>query len=261
MTPTKTEKMKLKIVEHVKKLEQEKGIKVLLACETGSRACGFPSINSDYDVSLIYMHPKDWYVSLLPQSDKIDLFIENNAIDIVGWDLRKSLNLLYRSNAAIFERIQSPQVYISDTKFKDQITGLADRFYAPISILYQYLSDAKKMMYSITKENNLHLKKILYAIRSSLICKWVLDRNERPPVSIYDLMRGLKISDDLKSKITSLILLKSDNKESYRHKYEPEIFSYIDSIITESDLNANKLFGATNKSQELNNVFINWLNC
>jgi predicted nucleotidyltransferase len=54
-----------KINGYLDAIEKEKQIKILLACETGSRAWGFPSPDSDYDVRIVYVHEKDWYLSLV----------------------------------------------------------------------------------------------------------------------------------------------------------------------------------------------------
>ena len=113
--------MKEKILQYLKQIETEKGITILLACETGSRAWGFPSPDSDYDVRFIYRHDRNWYLSLNERKDTIERMFDNRDIDISGWDLRKSLNLLWKSNAALMERIQSPITYISDEAFVFEI--------------------------------------------------------------------------------------------------------------------------------------------
>jgi len=106
-----------KIKKYLTEIEQERNIKILWACETGSRAWGFPSTDSDYDIRIIYVHNTDWYLNLTEEKDSIELMLENNDIDISGWELKKSLNLLRKSNAAMLERIQSPIVYKKDDEF------------------------------------------------------------------------------------------------------------------------------------------------
>ncbi|KAA3624027.1 MAG: nucleotidyltransferase domain-containing protein, partial [Bacteroidetes bacterium] len=121
--------MKDKIRKYLSELEKDKGIEILLACETGSRAWGFPSPDSDFDVRIIYKHEKDWYLSLAEKKDTIDIFLDNNEIDISGWDLRKSLRLLWKSNPPLLERIQSPIIYKSDQEFVVGITAIAQKTY------------------------------------------------------------------------------------------------------------------------------------
>lgn len=251
--------MKARILEHIKTLEEERNIKVLLACETGSRAWGFPSPDSDYDVRMIYMHPKDWYISLQPRRDHIDLMLDDRMVDISGWDIRKSFNLLYRSNAALLERLQSSEIYCADEKFLQEMRALADDFYAPIAVMYHFLSLTKKMMEDLSDEK-VKLKKLFYALRSALVCKWVLDREERPPISIFELMDGLEISAIIRAKIEALIAVKIEANEDYLHPKDQNIQDFINGIILSAEQNANRLNGARNKTQKLNEVFLNWVN-
>ena len=98
--------MKEKIKQYLKEIEQRKNIKILFACETGSRAWGFPSPDSDFDIRLIYRHKKSWYLSLNEKKDTIELMADNNELDLSGWDLKKSLTLLSKSNPPLLEKIQ-----------------------------------------------------------------------------------------------------------------------------------------------------------
>jgi len=105
------------IRRYIENIEHDYNCHVLLACETGSRAWGFSSPDSDYDIRLIYLHKKDWYLSLKPKGDTINLMFENNNIDISGWDLRKTLLLLNKSNGPLLEKIHSSIIYKSDESF------------------------------------------------------------------------------------------------------------------------------------------------
>ena len=97
-------------------LEQNNKIRILFACESGSRAWGFPSSDSDYDVRFIYVHPKAWYLSIHEMRDVIELPV-NKELDISGWNLRKALRLISKHNAVLFEWMQSPVVYSVKTDF------------------------------------------------------------------------------------------------------------------------------------------------
>ncbi len=98
------------IQEKTKELENTHAIRILFACESGSRAWGFPSSDSDYDVRFIYVHQKEWYLSIHEGRDVVEMPV-NKELDISGWDLRKTLRLLNKHNAVLFEWIQSPIVY------------------------------------------------------------------------------------------------------------------------------------------------------
>jgi predicted nucleotidyltransferase len=98
------------ILEQLEQIEQEEQVTILYACESGSRAWGFPSQDSDYDVRFIYLHKPEWYLSIYDKRDVIERPI-NNMLDINGWDLRKALNLFRKSNPPLLEWLQSPIQY------------------------------------------------------------------------------------------------------------------------------------------------------
>ena len=100
------------IQRSIDEIEQSENVTVLYACESGSRAWGFHSQDSDYDVRFIYAHPPDWYLSvdLEKKRDVIERPILDD-LDVSGWDLRKSLQLFRKSNPPLLEWLDSPIVY------------------------------------------------------------------------------------------------------------------------------------------------------
>ncbi|MEM6906851.1 MAG: nucleotidyltransferase domain-containing protein, partial [Pseudomonadota bacterium] len=99
--------MRAEIMAKLTGIERDFGVRILFAIESGSRAWGFPSPDSDYDVRFVYVHPTDWYLSLTPGRDVIELPIRDD-LDIGGWDLRKALNLLLKPNPVMLEWLSSP---------------------------------------------------------------------------------------------------------------------------------------------------------
>ncbi|MDO9488483.1 MAG: nucleotidyltransferase domain-containing protein, partial [Sphingomonadaceae bacterium] len=92
-------------------LEREHDVTILFAAESGSRAWGFPSPDSDYDVRFVYAHRRDWYLSIEPaRRDVIEQAIEAD-LDVSGWDLRKALGLALKPNPVLHEWLMSPIVY------------------------------------------------------------------------------------------------------------------------------------------------------
>ncbi|MBK8634828.1 MAG: nucleotidyltransferase domain-containing protein [Saprospiraceae bacterium] len=180
--------MEQKIKKYLSDLEKEKGIEILLACETGSRAWGFPSPDSDFDVRVIYKHHKNWYLGLTEEKDTIEYFFENNEIDISGWDLRKSLRLLAKSNAPLLERIQSPIIYKVDNEFLAGINAVAQKTYSRIATIHHYLSMAKKLYSEIENSEEYKLKKLFYALRASVACLWILEKEEIPPIEFAKMV-------------------------------------------------------------------------
>ena len=98
------------ILVELKTLEAKECVQILFAIESGSRAWGFPSPDSDYDVRFVYARPADWYLSITPGRDVIELPIEE-LLDINGWDIRKALGLLLKPNPVLLEWLSSPLRY------------------------------------------------------------------------------------------------------------------------------------------------------
>lgn len=251
--------MEEKIKKYISDLEKEKGIKVLLACETGSRAWGFPSPDSDYDVRIIYKHNKDWYLSLIEEKDTIEVFYENNEIDISGWDLKKSLRLIWKSNAALIERIQSPIVYKKEDEFLAGINTIAQKTYSRIGTIHHYLSMAKKKLSEVEEFPEYKLKKFFYALRASVACLWILEKEIMPPIEFRIMLNGLNIDEKLLSRIDELIELKSTISESYMHNGEKDLIFFMKKCIAIADANSKSLPASKGQMSELNEFFRNTL--
>ncbi len=251
--------MNEKISQYLTEIEKNKDVEILLACETGSRAWGFPSPDSDFDIRIIYKHKKDWYLSLNEQKDSIDLMFENNEIDITGWDLRKSLKLLQKSNAPLLERIQSPIIYKKDSEFLEEMKIVAQNQYSRIATMHHYLSMAKKFIEELKESEEYKLKKFFYTLRSATACKWILEKDEMPPIEFMKMVNNLDIDSALIKRINELIELKATKSESYYHKGESELLNFIETCINEADENRLKLPSSKGKIEELNNFFIKTL--
>ena len=131
--------MKQNILSHLKDVEQQYDIKVLYAVESGSRAWGFHSEESDWDVRFIYVHKLNWYLKVNEGRDVIEEINDDN-VDLVGWDLRKTLRLLQKSNPSLMEWLNSPIIYYADDEFLSQMKILETRYFNPIKIMYHYES-------------------------------------------------------------------------------------------------------------------------
>lgn len=238
--------MEKKIKAYIAELEKKKNVKVLLACETGSRAWGFPSPDSDFDVRILYVHKTDWYLTLNDQKDSIEVMLENNDLDITGWELKKSLKLLYKSNVALLERIQSPIIYTCDKEFLEEVNLLAEKCYSKIATMHHYLSMAKKCMSEINRKEEYKLKKLFYTLRTTIACKWIIDRNEIPPIEFSIMLDKLEIDNKIVDRINELIKFKLSAAESYMHKGELELISYMNSIMEEATEKAKGLSSSKN---------------
>lgn len=252
--------MKDKIRKYLEEIEEEKAIKILLACETGSRAWGFPSPDSDYDIRIIYVHKNDWYLSVNEPKDSIDLMLENNDLDISGWELKKSLGLLMKSNPPLLERIQSPIIYKVDDEFASDIWQVSKKCYSKIATIHHYLSMAKKMKEEIVRKKEFKLKKFFYTLRAATVCKWILEKEEMPPIEFPKVFLNLNLSKRIVNSIEDLINLKSTKSESYFHTGEEELMSFIDNCIVISEEKKSNLPAGNCKMSNLNQVLRKYVN-
>ncbi|MBK6266081.1 nucleotidyltransferase domain-containing protein [Marivirga sp. S37H4] len=251
--------MEDKIKKYLIDLEKENGIEILLACETGSRAWGFPSPDSDFDVRIIYKHHKDWYLSLTEEKDTIECFYENNDIDISGWDLRKSLRLIWKSNPPLLERIQSPIIYHADEDFLAGINSIVQKTYSRIATIHHYLSMAKKALDEVVNSNDYKLKRFFYALRASVACLWILEKEEIPPIEFGKMVNGLDLSDNLTNRINELIELKSTISETYLHNGEQDLIKFMESCLERANNESKSLPASKGQISELNEFFRNTL--
>lgn len=252
--------MNEKINHYLSELEQEKNIKILLACETGSRAWGFPSLDSDYDVRIIYQHEKDWYLTLNNRKDSIDCMYDNNDIDITGWDLRKCFqDLLMKSNPALLERIQSHIIYKADQEFLTGFNVLAKTAYSRIATAFHYFSMAKKLFENIQDKETYKLKRFFYVLRSSVACLGIAENKKMPPIDFHRMLTGVNIKESLKKRIYELIELKSTKNEDYLHSGEQELITFIQQQITFSSKNFKSFTHSKTDVEEFNHFFIHQL--
>ncbi len=136
--------VKEEIIRRLERAENEHNVRILMAIESGSRAWGFASPNSDYDVRFIYAHDPDWHlaVDLEERRDVIEYPITDE-IDLNGWDLRKAIRLFWKSNPAFVEWIQSPIDYINRGSFKADAFNALPKIYAVDCGIHHYRSMAK----------------------------------------------------------------------------------------------------------------------
>lgn len=247
-------------MENIKKIlkdiEQKNKVKILYACETGSRAWGFPSPDSDYDIRFIYMHKRDWYLSLAERKDSIEVM--DGELDITGWDLKKSLLLLKKSNAALIERFQSPIEYYAVDGFKNEFKKLARTYYSPTAVFFHHYSLANNFWEEIKNAEEYKLKSWFYMVRSLLSCNWILNTETLLPMNIQELMKYL--DEDWKNRINKLIDLKKTVGEKYKHSKDEKVHKWVAvSIDMVEKLKENLKVNATDMSY-LNNFFIKMLN-
>jgi uncharacterized protein len=240
----------------LKEVEKKNNVKILYACERGSRAWGFPSPDSDYDVRFIYMHERDWYLSLSQQKDTID-FMDGD-LDLTGWDLKKSLLLLRKSNAALIERFQSPIEYHAVNGVKEDFRTLIRKYYSPTAVFYHHYSLANKFWEEIKDAENYKLKTWFYLVRSLLSCCWMFNSKTVLPMNIKDLMKYL--GEEWKGRINKMIELKKTVGEKYLHPCDDKFDRWIFSLMIMLEESKDNLKVNTTDISYLNKYFLKMLN-
>jgi len=218
--------MEKTILTNLDQIEEEYRVKIILACESGSRAWGFPSKDSDYDVRFIYVNPRDWYLSISEKRDVIELPIDNE-LDINGWDLRKALQLLRKSNSPLLEWLSSPIRYRNLNSALAPIIKLSKKAFMPKSSCYNYLSVAKNSISKVQNNKRIKIKTYMYAIRTIFCCKWIVENLNQPPMHINELLSGLLTDNELREAINRLISIKMENTEKYLVQRSPLIDEYL----------------------------------
>lgn len=246
--------MKSTISEELRKIEKEYNVEIIYAVESGSRAWGFASPDSDYDVRFIYKRKKDDYLKLEKTRDVIELPIDD-VLDINGWDLDKTLRLLYKSNPTLFEWLSSPIVY-KNTASAVRLKEISKEYFYPKPSLYHYLNMARNNYREYLKGEMVKAKKYFYVIRPILACKWILDKGIAPPILFSELVDE-ELPPELKSDIDYLLDIKMSNPEM---KLIPKIQilnNYIENSIEEISSKIEKLEDSVKSIDSLNEFFLN----
>lgn len=193
--------------------EREHGVRIVYACESGSRAWGFASPDSDYDVRFLYVRPVDFYLSIDVEyrRDVIEYPIVDE-IDINGWDLRKALQLFRRSNGALLEWLQSPIVYRRVGSTAADLWALAETTHNPLALTHHYRSMARTQDSSVLVGERVKLKKYLYALRALLAVRYLEDGRGVPSIQFQDLLDAVAPAP-VKSAAEELVAVKAQTTE------------------------------------------------
>jgi len=132
-------------------IEQEQDVRILYACESGSRAWGFESKDSDYDVRFIYVKPLDWHLTVEPQRDVIEAMLPHD-VDLAGWELKKALHLFHKGNTSLIEWLHSPIVYFDDAQFAQELRAILKQEFsakADIDVVMENQSDLVDVVHTL----------------------------------------------------------------------------------------------------------------
>ncbi|WP_337101064.1 nucleotidyltransferase domain-containing protein [Paenibacillus sp. YIM B09110] len=221
--------VRYEILQQLGDIEREENVRILYACESGSRAWGFPSKDSDYDVRFIYVRPVEWYLSIFSGRDVIERPI-SDMLDISGWDLKKALGLFRKSNPPLLEWLQSPIPYFENSTVANRIREISPLSFSPKSCMHHYLNMARGNYREYLQGEQVRIKKYFYVLRPLLACEWIDTEGTMPPMEFEHLVRTyMAEGSELRTVVEEMLARKKAGDEL---DYEPQlkvINAYIES--------------------------------
>lgn len=249
--------MEKMICRKLMEIEEKEHVKILHAVESGSRAWGFASPDSDYDVRFIYVRSKEFYLGLQPKKDYIDWEL-NETLDINGWDVSKALQHFHKSNATLFEWSNSPIVYLTTPEW-EKIRRVSEHYFSCKSSMYHYYGTANKNYHEYLQEDMVKYKKYFYVLRPILACKWIEEKSAPPPVLFQELTEGV-LEQEMKPVIEELLNKKKQMVEAEKGKRIDKLNKYIEENLLYFKEKTETLPDDRNGDwEELNRVFLELL--
>lgn len=183
--------------------------RLLFACESGSRAWGVPSPESDYDVRFIYALPLKSYLSIEDHRDTIETVFPND-IDLAGWGLRKSLRLFSTCSIVLNEQIQSPIVYGGEPEFQKRLQELIPVYFDKKRAIFHYMKIAEQALSQGMQGLSIGINRFFYVLRPLLACRWISTTDSMPPTEFTRLLEADYLSLALNREVVEIVQLKSE---------------------------------------------------
>lgn len=209
----------------LKEIEEKEHVRILHAVESGSRAWGFASPDSDYDVRFIYVRSEEDYLKLQETRDFIDWELDET-LDINGWDLQKVLRLFHKSNATLFEWANSPVIYRTTGEWAN-IYQRSQKYFSAKAAIYHYYGTANKNYHEYLTEEYVKYKKYFYVIRPLLACRWIEEKKCPPPVLFQTLLEET-LDGTMRGQVDKLLEMKTGMRESEKGRSIQSLNRYIE---------------------------------
>jgi hypothetical protein len=223
------------ITERLATVARKRNFTLRYANESGSRAWGLASTDSDYDVRFVYQHPKAWYLRLDRPKDMIGPIMKlDGELDLAGWDLRKVLSHIAGSNAGVIEWLYSPVVYFEDDDFLARLRTLAINYFQPAKVAAHYLGISRSAEIAGFDEaaKDWNLKRYFYYLRPVLAAGYVLAEGRNPPVAFAELLERVP-EQTVRTAVSKLIDLKQTVGESHRILIPEHLTTYFTQLKTD----------------------------
>jgi hypothetical protein len=234
--PQIAEHVRSKVECRLSAIEADEGVRLLLAVESGSRAWGFPSPDSDYDVRFVYARPRDWYLALELGRDVIERPIVDD-IDLNGWDVRKTLGLMLKSNAIVGEWLSSPIRYRPDDPATARLADIVRRTFNPRGVARHYAKlggNAAERWFD--GDEDVPVKRYFYALRPALAIRALrFDPAQPPPMNLQELVARSQLPPAIADSIHELVEAKSRTRELGNARRVPELDGLIRDELSRAD--------------------------
>lgn len=237
--------------------EDRHAVRILYAAESGSRAWGFPSPDSDYDVRFLYVAAPDAYLAVQEPPSALE-FGDGDLIDGSGWELRKALRLTWGGNVTLFEWGQSPIIYRNIARFRVRLWEAIRPYFHPVKGMHHYLGTAKGMIKREWQGDTINLKRYFYVIRPVLAARWIAAHGTPPPIRFGQLLPSLSEAD-IRREIDALLALKLEAREGDRVPRRPELESFLETEIDRLWERAGEIHFTPPSSEALDRFFREWL--
>lgn len=201
------------------------------AIESGSRAWGFPSPDSDYDCRFLFVRSIDSYLSPWRERDVIETPLDK-IFDVNGWDLIKAVRLMLKGNAVVVEWLRSPIVYTGSTDFRDGLLALAGEVSNRPLIGRHYLHVGLRQWHP--DSDDMKLKKIFYSLRAAAVLRWlqVHPHDLLPPMNLQELLAEGDPPADLIAEASELLSRKLVTRELGTGSVPPAILRFTNDQFT-----------------------------
>ncbi len=241
------------ISKKLDEIEEKEGVRILHAVESGSRAWGFASPDSDYDVRFVYVRPEKDYLRLDEPRDVIEWQLDE-VLDINGWDLKKALRQFFKGNATLFEWSGSPIVYRTTSDW-EKVRKISKQYFSEKAAVYHYYGTANSTFQGYLLGDTVRYKKYFYALRPLLAARYIEKYHEAPPVLFDDLLKP-DIPQNLKAAIDELLEMKKKTTEGEENPHMPVIRTFVETEIARQKEIADALPDDHNKDwTALNTIF------
>lgn len=219
--------MEQAIQDALRQIEAADGVRILYAVESGSRAWGFASRDSDWDVRFIYVRSPAWYLSVQRRRDVMEYPLKDG-LDVSGWDLRKALGLFAKSNPPLLEWLCSPIVYWEAFSAAQTLRSLSARYFSSRSCMHHYLHMAEGNYREYLQGDPVRVKKYFYVLRPVLACRWIGAHGTMPPMEFASLVAD-QLPSHLQPVVHALLERKRSGDELASGLRIPEINAFLDS--------------------------------